>query len=148
MGFIVSKLNPENGVQYGVNTSQYNPDEWFIFVKVKPEDVLPDGPFKYWKNDNGTLTKMTTTEKDVVDTNELLASISNALVIFNRERAVKLEEFDWRWLRHQQETELAVATSLDSNAWTEWLAYAQGLRNLPSTAGFNPSSPVWPTQPL
>ncbi len=67
MADVVSKTNPQAGVLSSVNTPDYPPEDWFI------NPVLPPGPSKYWKNDNGTLAEMTQPEKDVVDAAEAAA---------------------------------------------------------------------------
>lgn len=68
MGFIVSKTQPELGATFSVNTTQFDSNDFFLFVKVDPVVVLPPDPIIYWINEPAdNLREMTQPEKDVVD---------------------------------------------------------------------------------
>ena len=80
---------------------------------------------------NGTL---------VVPTSEEIEAYSNGqnLLVFREDRNAKLAKCDW--------TQVPDSPLSDSKK-TEWQTYRQALRDMPSTEGFDPLNPVYPTEP-
>lgn len=59
------------------------------------------------------------------------------------ERDMKLQDVLWRIERFRSQTELGNATTDSPNTYTQLLAYAQALRDIPQQTTF-PQSVVWP----
>lgn len=67
-----------------------------------------------------------------------------ALAAFRTERIRLFTETEWVRERHTDRIELSIDDSVN---WLAWLNYWQSLRDMPNSEGFDPTTPVWPTQP-
>lgn len=90
----------------------------------------------------------------LTDTGELLKlpkldPAGNSAVDFEREsRNQSLSSTDWLVIRHREEQEAAIVTSLAVAQFSELLAYRNNLRNWPSVDGYpdianRPTEPLW-----
>lgn len=64
-----------------------------------------------------------------------------------QQRDKLLTECDWIVLRHRDEQENGLPTTLTTEQYQEWLDYRQALRGLPNSEGFDPFNVVWPPPP-
>jgi len=71
------------------------------------------------------------------------------VVLFDDLRARRdaaLAQTDWLVIRHRDEADASLSTTLSSAEYAELLAYRQSLRDLPDNTT-DPANPSWPTPP-
>jgi len=68
---------------------------------------------------------------------------TNAKKLFDIERSKRFAETEWVRQRHADRLELLIDDKVN---WKEWLGYWQVLRDLPTTLGFDPNNPLWPSK--
>ena len=64
-----------------------------------------------------------------------------------QQRDKLLTETDWIVLRHKDEQENGLSTTLTTEQYQAWLDYRQALRDLPNGEGFDPYNVEWPEKP-
>ena len=68
--------------------------------------------------------------------------------LIRRQRDKLLADSDWVILRHRDEQERELPTTLDASQYRAWLDYRQALRDLPNCEQFDPWNVVWPVAPF
>jgi len=66
---------------------------------------------------------------------------------FNQRRRRLFSQTAWIRDRNKDEIDNSLTPTLNTTQYEAWLDYWQALSDLPSTPGFDPANPNWPTEP-